>query len=71
MRIKSSGEEDFNGTPCVYLETDVFDSEIFKIYIHKEYGLVMKFEPYSQSGEMLFTFTRTHFETGTVFRPFL
>lgn len=67
MIIKTSGEEDFNGTRCVYLEMeDDFDIETWEIYIHKEYGVVMKLERYSESGELLESFTRTLFETGIV-----
>jgi hypothetical protein len=51
LKGKTSREEDFNGIPCVYLEMEKYDGSIFKVHISKEYGIVMNFELYTDTGK--------------------
>lgn len=66
VNIEASEEKDLHGIPCVYLELKTFENELIKLFISKEYGITMKYEHYSKSGEKVSEYARQLFETGTV-----
>jgi len=67
VEILTEREEDYNGFPCIYLEMKNHEKDTLKVYISKEYGVVMSYEHYyKDTDSKSLECKRNHFEVGTV-----